>query len=173
MKPISYALIVLLLLITGTGWADTKQKKQQTAAHTSNEEMVAPTTELVDALKSVNDVVQGCSGKLAGDLILNNLKKDYALSSADRRIASDARVAIYAEGRKCKDSGKEKIREASGFVVSELGKRGLRELGKDYVVQAQTALEAIGDDELFSTEFSKLKSLRNRIELELSLMKDK
>ena len=59
--------------------------------------------------------------------------------------------------------------ENSGFIVSELDKRGLRDLGKDFVVQALTCLGATGVSGVFAGELSKLNSIRNKIEVELSL----
>ncbi len=161
----------LALLLVGHACAaeTTYNRGDQQKLSSAKEQSVASASELMQAVKSVKGVVTECYSVLSSALIVNDFKKKIAApASPEKRVASDERIAIYEENRQCKDSGKEKIRDISPFIVNEFGKRGLRDLGKDYLVQAHTCLDAVGNDSIYSAEFSKLNSLRNRIEIELS-----
>ncbi len=173
---------ILMAFLVSTAYAADKPKK---AAIEKPPEM-APVTEVTTAVQGMQDIVKKCSGEFSGSKIVAELKVTFAEdlsrvkagypvgskrpapSSPELEEARQGVLKVYDALRACKTSGSEQIKEGSRFILAELGKRKLRELGADFLVQSQTALEAIGDDSLFSTENSKLKSLRSRIDLELS-----
>ena len=124
---------------------------------------------LIEAINQVKNIANNCNGKLQGDLILNKMKSDFAMNSGERSLASDQVTGIYAGAKKCKEDGKIKINESAIVIIDGLKRRQLRDIGIDFIAQAQTTLEATLDNESFMRERSKLESIKNRIELEISI----
>jgi hypothetical protein len=174
--------ILVAILCVSTAFAADKPKK----AAVEKPPVLAPVTEITAAVQGVQDIVKKCAGEFSGSKIVAELEVTFAEDLARMKAgypvgskrpapsipeleeAHQGVLKVYDTLRACKMDGGEKIKESSKFILIELGKRKLRELGADYLVQSQTALEAIGDDPLFSTENSKLKALLSRIDLELS-----
>lgn len=125
--------------------------------------------ELIDTIKSIQTTANSCNQTMQGDLILNKMKADFAMNQSDRSAASAQHTAIYDAARKCRAEGKIKISESAPALILKLKKYGLKDAGKDYIIQAQTTIEATTDNEIFATENSKLGSIKNRLELELSM----
>jgi hypothetical protein len=140
----------------------------------SKSSVADPHEALSASLASVKGVVASCNQQLEAGLIVSRLQRSYAITRQEKDDAAQASVRVYDEVDKCKDRGLEKIKEATTVIVPELSKRQIRQLGVDYMVQAQTTLQAIGRPSLsaalYSAEFSKLNSIQNRIEVELSVV---
>lgn len=159
---------LLSFAATPSGKAKTKEVVQAPPP-----EVKAPDAEVLAAVKAVSKLADDCRRALDVALIVNNLQKSYSRAEWASKAAADQasrdRVAASDKAHRCAEDGKEKITESGRFVIDELRKRGQQPLGKDYIVQALTAIEATHNEDLHKAEFSKLNALRNRIEMEIKL----
>lgn len=96
------------------------------------------------------------------------LDRSYAFSM-EMRNAADAKVdAAIADTERCKADNGKAISALSGDYVQRMTAPNLRQLAVEYVAQSKTTMDIIGGgDENFSREFSKVKTLKARIDLEL------
>ncbi len=122
-----------------------------------------------DAIRVIANVAADCERSYSLKSLFVELADSLAATPFDKETALAERLAVGDANRACKRFGREKIRDAGNLILSEFYKRGLSELGKDYLVQAQATLDAVGDKGAYLTESRKLSALLNRVELELSI----
>jgi hypothetical protein len=110
--------------------------------------------QLPDDIKIIQDKITKCSGDYYGAQILNNLRNTGG--------------QMYEDLSLCKQNTSNFIKEHQKNFLKEMGKKKLTALAKDFIIQSLSTLDAIGNEELFNNELSKLKSTVSRIDLELS-----
>lgn len=148
--------------------------------------VLAPTAEVTAAVQDIQEAARECYGKFGADKIVADLKMKYAqqnnarvdkkympdLSKKFEQDLEDAKAGqqkVYTDLAECRTAALAKINASSKFIVSEFAARNLRDLGVDFIVQTQTVLNTASDEHQGAIEFQKMRTMRARIDLELSM----
>lgn len=132
---------------------------------------------------SIFETSRYCISKYAADSISNDVNLSISKQLGEIKMgvnyynhpeykeALSERDRIFEDLEVCKKNAIEKINGVAKQYLSNLSRVSLRELGLDYIIQAQNLLRAARDTNASNVEFRKLDSMKSKIELEVSLKK--
>jgi hypothetical protein len=139
----------------------------------ANGSQVVATPDSRVAVHAIANAVADCERSNTIKSLFVDLSDALAATPSEREAALAERLAAGDANRACKRIGREKNRDVANLVLGDFYRHGLADLAKDYLVQAQATLDAVGDKGAYKTESRKLSALLHRVDFELSISANK
>lgn len=171
-------IILLALLITATHFAHAHESnKIKPPRKLFNQEQAAENT------KAIFDITQNFTSRYIGRSLTNEFKQSTAeqigrikyginyLSAPEIAAARSEKEEIENELNECSKDANNKIKSTSITYLENLSLAKLRGIGMDYLTQSQTVLSTVRNQKVFDPEYTKFESLKNRLELEISMIR--
>jgi hypothetical protein len=149
-----YLILLAIILLPLSAVAEKTQKQM-------------PKKELIEVLKSIQNTISACESKYTyamQSINLNRILGNNRKNDEEFMKAMDERTA-------CAGDASLKIENNQDYIIKQLQLMKQRDSGVDFIVQAKTTLNAIGIENKYLDENSKLTALIDRITLKLTISK--